>query len=91
MSEAYVSYLLRPLSLAGGRPVAHWSELLRAAGYEVAEGLKFVKTPPEARARQLAEQLVTDQDRKEALLHHVSQARRHQREALVREVTRQGE
>jgi hypothetical protein len=50
VSEVYVSYLLKPLSLAAGRPPAHWSGLLSAAGYEVAEALKFAKTPSQARA-----------------------------------------
>jgi hypothetical protein len=76
-SEAYASYLLEPLRLAnGGGQAGHWSVLLCAAGHEVAEAFKYVKTPAEVRARQIAAQLLTDADRREVLLHHINMARR---------------
>jgi hypothetical protein len=76
-SEAYASYLLEPLRLAsGGRQAGHWSVVLCAAGHEVAEAFKYVKTPAEIRARQIAEQLLTDADRRDVLLYHISMARR---------------
>lgn len=75
-SEAYASYLLEPLRLAGGgRPAGHWS-VLCAAGREVAEAFKYVKTPAEVRARQIAEQLLTDADRRDVLQYHINMARR---------------
>jgi hypothetical protein len=76
-SQAYASYLLEPLRLTtGGRQAGHWSVLLCAAGHEVAEAFKYVKTPAEARARQIAEQLLTDADRRDVLLYHINMARR---------------
>ncbi|MGH3190089.1 MAG: hypothetical protein ACRDOL_23050 [Streptosporangiaceae bacterium] len=77
LSEAYASYLLEPLRLASDRRQAeHWSVPLCAAGYEVAEAFKYVKTPTEVRARQIAEQLLTDGDRRDVLRYHISMARR---------------
>jgi hypothetical protein len=77
LSEAYASYLLAPLRLtSGGRPAEHWSVLLCAAGHEVAEAFKYVKTPGEVRARQIAGQLLTDVDRRDVLLYHICMARR---------------
>jgi hypothetical protein len=82
LSEAYVSYLLEPLRLASGRRQAeHWSVLLCAAGHEVAEAFKYVKTPSEVRARRIAEQLLTDADRRDVLRYHISLARRRTRPA----------
>lgn len=77
LSEAYASYLLEPLRLSSGRrPAEHWSVLLCAAGHEIAEAFKYVKTPAEVRARQIAEQLLTDADRRDVLRYHISLARR---------------
>jgi hypothetical protein len=75
VSEAYISYLLKPLRTSIGRPGEHWTTLLAAAGYEVADAFKFAKTPSQARARQIAQTLVSDTDRRDALLFHVSRAR----------------
>jgi hypothetical protein len=76
-SEAYASYLLEPPRLTGdSREAPHWSTVLAAAGYEIAEAFKYVKTPAESRARQIADQLLTDADRREVLLYHVSMARK---------------
>jgi hypothetical protein len=76
-SEAYASYLLEPLRLTFSRRQAvHWSVLLCAAGHEVAEAFKYVKTPADVRARQIADQLLTDADRRDVLLYHVNMARR---------------
>jgi len=77
LSEAYASYLLEPLRLANGpRQAEHWSVLLYAAGHEVAEAFKYVKTPAEVRARQIADQLLTDAARRDVLLYHISMAGR---------------
>jgi hypothetical protein len=76
-SEAYASYLLEPLRLTlSRRQAVHWSILLCAGGHEVAEAFKYAKTPAEVRARQIADQLITDTDRRDVLLHHVTMARR---------------
>jgi len=77
MSEAYASYLLDPLRPAvSRRRAAHWSVLLSASGLELAETLRFVKTPSQRRAQQIADQLCTDAERREALLDHINMARR---------------
>ncbi len=76
LSEAYASYLLEPPRLAGGRRDQHWSVLLAESGHEVADAFRFVKTPSEARARQIAGQLASDAERRAVLLHHVRMARR---------------
>jgi hypothetical protein len=76
ISEAYVSYLLEPLRVTlSPRQALHWSTLLCAAGHEVAEAFKYVKTPAQLRAQQIADQLLTDGDRREVLLYHVRLAR----------------
>ena len=77
LSEAYASFLLEPLRLTTSRRRAeHWSVLLCAAGHEVAEAFKYVKTPAEGRARQIADQLLTDAERRDVLLYHIRMARR---------------
>jgi hypothetical protein len=76
LSEPYVSYLLEHARRAGTGQHEHWSVLLTAAGYEVAEAFKYVKTPSEARAQQIAGLLGCDRDRREALLAEVRLARR---------------
>jgi hypothetical protein len=74
-SEAYASFLLAPLRpSASRRDVVHWSVLL-LAGHEVAEAFRWVKTPSQARARQIADQLCTDTERREVLLFHIDLAR----------------
>lgn len=83
VSEVYISYLLKPVRLAEGHPAAHWSSLLAAAGYEVADAFRFAKTPSQTRARQIAEHLVTDADRRAALLYHVAMARQPVRPAAA--------
>ena len=76
LSEAYASYLLAPLRLGDDRRQAHWADLLTARGDEVAEAFKFAKTPSQHRARQIADLLCTDAERREVLLHHIGLARR---------------
>jgi hypothetical protein len=76
LSEAYASYLLAPLRLGNDRRRAHWADLLAARGGEVAEAFKFAKTPSRHRARQIADLLCTDAERREVLLHHIGLARR---------------
>jgi hypothetical protein len=79
LSEAYASYLLAPLRLGYDRRPAHWTALLTAHGDEVAEAFRFVKTPSLRRARQIADLLCTDAERREVLLHHIELARRSSR------------
>ena len=74
LSEAYASYLLAPLSLGDDRRQAHWAALLTANGDEVAEAFKFAKTPSRHRARQIADLLCTDAERRQVLLHHIALA-----------------
>ena len=76
VSEVYISYLLKPLHTSAGRPTEHWATMLAAAGYEVADAFRFAKTPSQARAAQIARTLVSDGDRRDALLFHISGARR---------------
>jgi hypothetical protein len=79
LSEPYLSYLLEPVRRADRGQREHWSALLSAAGYEAAEAFKYVKTPSEARAQQIAGLLGCDSDRREALLEEVRLARRARR------------
>jgi len=79
LSEAYASYLLAPLRLDDDRRAAHWADLLTARGDEVAEAFKFAKTPSQHRARQIADLLCPDAERREVLLHHIGLARRQSR------------
>lgn len=77
ITEAYTSYLLEPLRLSSGhRRTQHWSTILCTVGHEVAEAFKYVKTPAEVRAHQIAVQLLTDADRRDVLLYHINMARR---------------
>jgi hypothetical protein len=75
-SEAYLSFLLEPLRRPEmSRRPAHWSSALTAPEREIAEAIKFLKTPSEARARQIADQLCTDMRRHDLLLQHIGRAR----------------
>jgi hypothetical protein len=76
VSEVFISYLLKPVRTSTSRPNEHWATSLAAAGYEIAEAFKLAKTPSQARARQLAQTLVCDADRRDALLFHISRARK---------------
>ncbi len=75
MSEAYASYLLAPVRSATARG-GHWSVVLRAAGHDIAEAFRFLKTPSQIRAQQIAGQLCNDAERRDVLLHHIDLARR---------------
>jgi hypothetical protein len=75
VSEAFLSYLLQSPRLTGRPPPAHWTVLMAAAGCEVADALRFAKTPSQVRASQIADRLVSDDARREILLYHVSRAR----------------
>jgi hypothetical protein len=77
LSEAYVSYLLEPLRLANDRTAAHWSVLLAAAGYEIAETFKYVKTPSQARAARISRLLTSDAERRDVLVEHIRLSRGH--------------
>jgi len=77
MSEAYVSFLLEPLRTSEmSQRTAHWSSALTAPELEIVEAFKFLKTPSEERARQIADQLCTDTQRRDFLRHHIDLARR---------------
>jgi hypothetical protein len=79
LSEAYASYLLAPLRLGGDPRPAHWAGMLTARGDEVAAALKFAKTPSLHRARQIADLLCTDAERRDVLLDHIARAGRQSR------------
>lgn len=91
LSEPYVSYLLEPVRALDGPRDEHWSVQLSAAGYQVAEAFKYVKTPSEARARQIADLLCQDRDRRDALLEEVRQARRADRPPQFRHLISAGQ
>ena len=75
LSEAYVSFLLEPLRVPGApRPRLYWASALTAPDFEIFEAFRFLKTPSEDRARQLASVLCTESDRCDALLYHISMA-----------------
>lgn len=75
LSEPYLSYLLEPVRVPGMRKAEHWSVLLARAGYEITEAFKYVKTPSQARAEQIARLLTSDAERRDILLEHVRLAR----------------
>jgi hypothetical protein len=87
MTEAYVSFLLEPLRAAEAkRRSLHWASVLAAPDYEIVEAFKFLKTPSEERAGQIADQLCTDTERRDVLLYHINLARRpphHTRENIT--------
>jgi hypothetical protein len=75
-SEAYVSFLLEPLrGPEMSRRSAHWSSVLTAPEREIVEAFKFLKTPSEERARQIADQLCTDIRLRDFLRQHIDLAR----------------
>jgi hypothetical protein len=77
LTEAYVSFLLEPPRLVGqSRLDAHWGTVVSRPAHEISDALKFLKSPSLARARELSDHLVSDQERREVLLHHIQQAGR---------------
>jgi hypothetical protein len=77
ITEAYLSFLLEPLRVAGAtRRSLHWASVLTIPDYEVVDAFKFLKTPSEERADQIADQLCTDMERRDVLLYHINLARR---------------
>jgi hypothetical protein len=77
VTEAYVSLLLEPLHAAGSkRREARWTAVLQASGHEIADEVKFLKSPSEERADQIARELCTDRDRRDVLRHHINLARK---------------
>ena len=77
ISEAYISFLLEPLRTAEmNRNAAHWSSALTAPEQEIAGVFKFLKTPSEERAQQITDQLCTDMQRRDFLLHQIDLARK---------------
>lgn len=76
LSEAYVSFLIEPLRQPdSARRISHWSWVFDSADYQIADAFKYAKTPSRSRARQMADELSTDSDRRDVLLHHVEFAR----------------
>jgi transcriptional regulator with XRE-family HTH domain len=77
ITEAYVSFLLEPFrAVEAKRRSLHWASSLRVTDYEIVEAFKFLKTPSEERAEQIADQLCTDVERRDVLLYHINLARR---------------
>jgi hypothetical protein len=76
VSDAYLSLLLEPLRLPGGgsRKLAYWADAARWPRHDLAEALRALKSPSLDRARQLVDRLCSDEERREVLLYHVSQA-----------------
>ena len=58
------------------RRAIHWSSALTTPEQEIVEAFKFLKTPSEERAQQIADQLCTDTQRRDFLRHHIDLARR---------------
>jgi hypothetical protein len=77
-SDAYLSLLLEPLRSPsdGSRKLAYWAAAARRPPYEVAEALRALKNPSLDRAKQLADHLCSDEERREVLLYHINQASR---------------
>lgn len=76
VTEAYVSFLLEPLRAAAAkRRGPYWASVLTVPEYEIVEAFKFLKTPSEERADQIADQLCTDVERRDVLLYHINLAR----------------
>ena len=76
VTEAYLSFLLEPLCIAGaGRRATRWTLALGSSQVEIVEAFKFLKTPSEKRADQIASQLCTDSGRRDALRYHIDLAR----------------
>jgi len=77
VTEAYLSFLLEPVRIAGTtRRTARWTAALQASHHEIAEAFKFLKTPSEERARQIISRLCTDKDRRDVLQYHIDLARK---------------
>lgn len=83
LSEAYTSYLLTPAGLSARQHDASWSVIMESIGPDAAEAFKFLKTPSQDRAHQIARLLCTDADRRDVLLQHISLARHASRPTAV--------
>lgn len=76
LTEAYLSFLVEPLRTTGTqRQDLHWAEMLTKNDLEIAEAFRFLKTPSEERASQLAAELCTEPERREVLQYHIAMAR----------------
>jgi hypothetical protein len=69
-----------------GRKEASWIEVVGSATHELAEAQKYLKTPTASRAVVIAEELGSDAEHRELLLHHIDGSRR--RRPPPREVDR---
>lgn len=79
VTEAYISYVLKPVQPWGhAHQSEHWSALTAAGEHAISEAFKSdnIKTPSAVRAREVAARLASDSERRETLLHHIELARR---------------
>src|SRR5579863_8541671 len=76
LTEAYLSFLIEPLHTAGTRRrEPYWADILTRPDLEIAEAFRFLKTPSEERASQLAAELCTEPDRRDTLRYHIAMAK----------------
>jgi hypothetical protein len=76
-SDAYLSQLLEPPRSPGdgSRRLVYWADAAKWPPYDLTGSLRALKSPSLDRARQLADHLCSDEERREVLLYHVNQAR----------------
>jgi hypothetical protein len=60
---------------AGTRREAYWVDIMTRPDLEIVEAFRFLKTPSEERASQLAAELCSEQERREALRYHIAMSR----------------
>ncbi len=73
LSAPYMSYILKPFDagLESSRVSAHWEDVEDVPLLDISEALKYLKTPAKGRARQIADTLCSDSERREVLLEHM--------------------
>lgn len=75
LTEAYLSFLIEPLHAAGTRRrESYWADMLMRPDLEIVEAFRFLKTPSEERASQLAAELCTEEERRDVLRYHIAMA-----------------
>src|ERR1700722_4017608 len=66
LTEAYLSFLIEPLHADGTRRrESYWADILTRPDLEIVEAFRFLKTPSEERASQLAADLCTEEERRD--------------------------
>ncbi|MGH3185695.1 MAG: hypothetical protein ACRDPY_00675 [Streptosporangiaceae bacterium] len=76
LTEAYLSFLMKPLHAAGTRRrESYWADILTRPDLEIVETFRFLKTPSEERASQLAAELCTEAERRDILRYHIAMAK----------------